>query len=476
MQDQELIQLLLSIPAETENLEFKRIWEWDVKRILQSMVAFANTEGWQIIIGIDDPEKWTKKDFDRIYGIEENLEKYDALKREITKIIPPFTAYHIKEIIADNGKTIAIIHIDKSQWAFHSWANEVWIRQKKGNKQLSPQEIIHFSYAKGFQKADEELVGIDFDLLDTEYFHKWIAARDISWANISDILYKVWLARKDSNANIQPTRAAVLLFAEYPNDILETKCAIRIFKYTGTVETIWEVPNLIWIPKTIHGPIIEQIKQTHEYVLDTLTSWLSINSGFTIKYQIPSRAVKEAITNAVIHRDYHMERDIEIRIFEDRIEVNSPWLFPSNITRANIWKVRSLGYRNSLLVKHLREFSNPPNLDQNEWVKAMRSEMEKESLYPPIFLSYPRLPDSVRVVLFNEKIATEWEKVEAYLKENTFITNEEARDITHIKDRAKMSRFLKQWVNKWLLIAIIPDSGYVRGTKYKLTQSNSSID
>lgn len=78
----------------------------------------------------------------------------------------------------------------------------------------------------------------------------------------------------------------------------------------------------------------------------------------------------------------------------------------------------------------------------------MRSEMEKESLYPPIFFSYPILSDSVRVVLFNEKIATEWEKVEAYLKENTFITNEEARDITHIKDRAKMSRFLKQWVNK----------------------------
>jgi predicted HTH transcriptional regulator len=113
-------------------------------------------------------------------------------------------------------------------------------------------------------------------------------------------------------------------------------------------------------------------------------------------------------------------------------------------------------------VKHLREFPNPPNLDQNEGVKAMRSEMEKENLYPPIFLSYPTFSDSVKVVLFNEKIATEWEKVQSFLEKNTFITNEEARQITHIEQRDRMSKLLKQWVDKSLLIQIIPETGYMR--------------
>jgi hypothetical protein len=74
--------------------------------------------------------------------------------------------------------------------------------------------------------------------------------------------------------------------------------------------------------------------------------------------------------------------------------------------------------------------------------------MEKENLYPPIFLSYPILSDSVRVILFNEKIATEWEKVYQFLEKNIFITNEEARNITHISQRDKMSKLLKQWVEK----------------------------
>lgn len=200
-----------------------------------------------------------------------------------------------------------------------------------------------------------------------------------------------------------------------------------------------------------------------------MTSW------FTVHYQIPSRAIKEAITNAIIHRDYHMQRDIEIRIFEDRIEVNSPGLFPSNITKTNIGKVRALGYRNSLMVKHLREFPNPPNLDQNEWVRAMRSEMSRENMYPPIFLTHPTLEDSVRVMLFNEKVATEWEKVKSYLEKKVFITNEEARSITHIEQRDKMSRLLKQWVDKNLLIQIIPESGYMRWVKYKLAQTSESI-
>jgi ATP-dependent DNA helicase RecG len=54
-----------------------------------------------------------------------------------------------------------------------------------------------------------------------------------------------------------------------------------------------------------------------------LRSGIFIPSGFTTKYKIPERAVKEAITNAIIHRDYYLKRDIEISIFEDRIEIEN---------------------------------------------------------------------------------------------------------------------------------------------------------
>ena len=70
--------------------------------------------------------------------------------------------------------------------------------------------------------------------------------------------------------------------------------------------------------------------------------------------------------------------------------------------------------------------------------------------------------------MLNKKIATEWEKVSFYLEKNKYITNEEARKITSTTQRDKMARILKNWAKNGLLIQIIPPSGYVRGTKYRL--------
>jgi ATP-dependent DNA helicase RecG len=260
-----------------------------------------------------------------------------------------------------------------------------------------------------------------------------------------------------------------LLFSRFPTNIMETKCAIRIFQYTGTIESFQEVPNLIGTPKTNDGPINKLIKDAHDYTLTLLRSGIEIRSGFVTKYQLPERSVKEAITNAVIHRDYHIKRDIEISIFEDRIEVLSPGLFPYNITKSNIGYVRADGYRNDLLVKHLREFPEQPNLDRNEGVRAMRNEMRAQNLYDPIYFTYPLHEDSVKVVLLNEKRPNEWEKVRGYLLEKRYINNAKAREITGVSQRDKMTQLFSKWVKQGLLIKIVPKPGYVKNTKYKLT-------
>mgnify|MGYP001575378522 FL=1 len=101
----------------------------------------------------------------------------------------------------------------------------------------------------------------------------------------------------------------------------------------------------------------------------------------------------------------------------------------------------------------------------------MRSEMAARNLYPPIFLTYPIYQDSVRVILLNEHRPSEWEKISGYLKENKYITNEQARSITSVVQRDKMAKMLKNWANQGLLIQIVPPSGYFKGTKYKLPDS-----
>lgn len=469
----ELVQRILKIPTETQYLEFKRLGgPGVVSKIIQTIVAMANTDGGIIILGIDDPEKTKKKGLERIFGIEENLETYDSINAEIRRIEPPLTGVWPGAVftIEEVQKRIVLLTVPKAHDNFRSIDNRVFIRQEKSNRQLTAHELIIFAYSKGFSKADRELVQVDFGLLQTEQFRLWSTARAIS-GPVAEVLEKTGLARRDKNEILLPTLAAVLLFAEYPSDLTEAKCAIRIFQYFGTVERLGETPNLIGVPRTIQGPLVKLIADTHEYVLTLLRSGIGIPSGFQTQYQIPERAVKEAITNAVIHRDYHAKRDIEIRIFEDRLEVESAGLLPYNITPANIGHVRAEGYRNDLLVKHLREFPSPPNLDQNEGVKAMRFEMNARQLYPPIFFTYPYLKDAVRVVLLNEKAPNEWEKLRKYLQDHPHATNEEARRVSGVVQLHTMSRLLKKWVKQGLLVKLVPKTGYLKGTKYKLPES-----
>jgi ATP-dependent DNA helicase RecG len=474
----DILSTLLNIPGEDRSTEFKRVGsELRVNKVIESIVAMANTDGGIIIFGIDDPQKTKLKGLDRVYGIEEDPGKIDEIGREIVRITPPMpNLWPPLFIPCENGRTIGVLTIPKETVSFHSIDNHVFIRQEKGNRLLPPHEIITFSYAKGFTRADRELVDIDFELLETEYYEKWRIARKIEKDKIDKVLFSTGLSRKDTNGELKPTRAAVLLFAWHPQDLMDTKCTIRVFQYEGTIERIKETMNLIGTPKTIEGPVLKQIHDAHDYVLTLLRAGMRIPaSGFITSYRIPERAVKEAITNAVIHRDYFLKRDIEVRLFEDRLEIESPGLFPFNITTYNIGTVRAEGYRNDLLVKHLREFPEPPNLDKSEGVRAMRFEMYEKNLYPPVFFTYPHLQDSVRVVLINTIRATEWDKVSHYLtKEEKYVTNEKVRRIVGNPDTSKVSRLLKKWVEQGLLIKI--DTGAKKTVKYRLPADDERDD
>ncbi|MDO5561573.1 MAG: ATP-binding protein [bacterium] len=242
-------------------------------------------------------------------------------------------------------------------------------------------------------------------------------------------------------------------------------------QYSGDREKFDSVPNLISTPITINGPVAKQIEDASKTVLTMLRAGLRLNGGFLTQYQIPERAIIEAITNAVIHRDYYTKRDIEIKIFENRVEIQSPGLLPFNITPSNIGIERAFGYRNDLLVKHLRDFPQPPNLDQNEGVRAMRSVMKKENLFPPIFSTYPEVQDGVKVILLNEKMPSEWDKIVNFLQKNKYISNQEARKILN-QDIYTVSKLFNKWVRQGVLTKIVPKTGAKRNVKYRLPNTD----
>jgi ATP-dependent DNA helicase RecG len=202
------------------------------------------------------------------------------------------------------------------------------------------------------------------------------------------------------------------------------------------------------------GPLIDQIDQSIHEVLDALASGLTLSgSGFKTKHEYPERVIKEAIVNAVVHRDYRLNRDVFIRIFDDRMEVESPGVFPGSITASTIAKKGSFA-RNALIALNLREFPNPPNIDAGEGVKMMFFEMAIAKRYPPQYrLNTDPAVESVTVTLFNAERPTAWDEVSVWLDRHGSVANADVVRMAHI-DTLKASKLLGHWRDQGLLVAL----------------------
>ena len=286
---------------------------------------------------------------------------------------------------------------------------------------------------------------------------------------LPEALRHVGLAKEGSDGKLAPTRAAVLLFAEEPNGLLDSKCAVRVFHYKGDRIEHSVTTNLVRPPRTAGGPLIVQIRVAVDLTVDALASGIQVGPlGFENVQKYPLRVLREAITNAVIHRDYRHSADIHIRVFDNLIEIESPGAFPGRVNARNISTFGSHP-RNRSLVDHLREFPSPPNLDAGEGVRMMFSVMDKAGLYAPIFRAPPDLPrEAVMTVLLNEARPTAWVQVEARARKHGSIGNAEVRAILRTDDSVRASRMLRRWVEAGLLVPVEPESAK-KDRRYRLS-------
>lgn len=459
----ELVEKILEL-TEGPTIEFKRVG--DNASAIKTSCAFANTEGGWLVLGIEDLKK--AKGLDRVFGIQEKPEAVDDLKRQLGgRITPPLVFpncnppafIEIGCTLRDRHKcSIVIVRIEKSN-AVHSLVDGgTYVREGRSNRQLNAAEITELSLKRGATSFVSVLVDMPFELLDTVYWKEYRDQRRLT-RPIDEALFHLGLAKRDVAGKLQPSRAAVLLFAEEPSGILDSKCATRVFHYKGDTIEHRADTNLMRPPKTIGGPLKVQIAGAREAVLDSLASGVQVGPlGFEIVQKYPVRVLTEAITNAVIHRDYRLPADIHIRIFANRIEVESPGIFPGNVSVNNIGIIGSHP-RNRALVDHLREFPNPPNLDAGEGVRMMLHMMDQSNLYPPIFLSQPDIPkEAVIVFLFNELRPSVWDQVHQYLQKHKDIGNAEVRMLLRNDDPTKSSKMLITWVKLGLLVIANPGS------------------
>jgi ATP-dependent DNA helicase RecG len=444
---------------ETKHLEFKRVRGGEITKILLTLTAFANTAGGLLVLGMEDLRK--AQGVDRLYGIEENEAALDEVIREHRRrIVPPLggelgpePVFHRLPCTLRNGQPGHLVAVEvRPSRDLHSLAEGgTWERLDKGNRQMTAQEIMRRRLRLGAVSALDYPVDVSVELLDTVWWQDYRNQRGLT-RPLEEALKHLGLLKLVDGV-WKPTRLAVLLFAEFPSDLLGEKCAIRLFHYQGEqILHVGATTNLVKPPRTIGGPAVRQIREALKAVEEELAAGVQVSPmGFEVIQRYPRRAIQEAITNAVIHRDYSLPADIHIRIFSDRIEVESPGGLPHRLTPQNLGLVRSMP-RNPSLVNHLREFPAPPNQDAGEGIPMMRALMRQADLYPPLFL-LPRGAEweSVEVALLNEARPTAWDQVSDYLDKHADLGNAEVREILQTDDTLKVSKMLREWVSARIL-------------------------
>jgi len=256
---------------------------------------------------------------------------------------------------------------------------------------------------------------------------------------------EAWLRKQGFIVAERPTVAGLLLFAEEPQAPLPKRCGIKVYRYkTRAAEGFRDV--LAFDPITVEGCLYAQIKDAVRVTIETAESIPKMGEEGLERIQYPTETIHEIITNAVIHRDYSIADDVHIRIFDNRVEVQSPGRLPAHVTLKNILNERFA--RNGAVVRILNKFPDPPNKDVGEGLNTAFEKMHQLGLKEP---TIAERDSDVLVTIRHEALASPEETILRYLETHPTIKNKQARAITHIPEDHKIKAIFGTMQDKGLI-------------------------
>ncbi|MBA4543265.1 ATP-binding protein [Thermoactinomyces daqus] len=225
-------------------------------------VAFANADGGEIYIGIEDK----KSTGERIIGFK-NIEDANDIISTLMETTKP-SVENVDIEFLDFGKYGFVLHllIPKSPRVHYTANEECYIRLNASSKKIKGEKIIKLSYSKGhynYEKVSIQEVEID-DIITSRYLSDYMKRVETSLSE-EKFLRKQKLVQRSENGSYHPNVGCILLFDEEPQASLDTRCAIKVYRLR-TTDTEYKREYLEGKPITINGPIEQQIKKAIECV------------------------------------------------------------------------------------------------------------------------------------------------------------------------------------------------------------------
>ncbi|WP_292797346.1 ATP-binding protein [Nostoc sp. NMS7] len=258
-----------------------------------------------------------------------------------------------------------------------------------------------------------------------------------------------WLKKQQLIINGKPTVAGVLLFSEEPQALLPKRCGVKVYRYK-TADEEGRRENLAFDPITVEGCLYDQIIEAVNKTKNIVEEIPKLESGRLQHIEYPDEVLHEIITNAVLHRDYSILKDVQIRIFDNRVEVESPGRLPGHITIENILKEQFA--RNGVIVRLINRFPEAPNKDVGEGLNTAFEAMTRLRLKVPVIAEQE---NSVIVYIRHEPLASIESAIMEYLNDHENITNKIARGIASVDSESTIKAAFNR-LREQGLIEIVP--------------------
>jgi predicted HTH transcriptional regulator len=384
--------------GESKNIEYKITLPDKSEKYMKTIVAFANTQGGKLIVGIDDKTH-------EIVGVANEIlfQLMDGIANAISDSCMPQIIPDIEPQTID-GKTVIIVSVEAGKnrpYYLKSKGKEngTYIRVAGTSRQAFPEKI---------RELEMEGARISWDELTCVGYPVSKEATEKLCSNIENFRGKAgmtersvkkeqlinWKILKQSEGQLLATNAYALLTSDY-FPFSKTQCAV----FKGTDRAVF------LDKREFTGPIYTQIEEAVDFVLRNIRLGATIDGLVRKeKYELPPEAIREMIINAHCHRNLLDESCIQVAVYDDRLEVTSPGGLYNGLTYEEVMnghsKIRNKAIANIFSQMGLVEA-------WGSGIKRIFNAAKEYDLPEPKFQEFDNM---FRVELFRNNSMTESEK------------------------------------------------------------------
>jgi ATP-dependent DNA helicase RecG len=465
---------LLEIPEELDEVRFWSLvgsqesgvveFKEDVPKPSQlqdPLVGFANSQGGMVVLGVSAGRPH------RLLGVRWTQEQEERVQETLRHTQPPLSASVAASAV--DGKTVVFIQVERPETGWlHTSNGRLLIRAGPTNRALVGEDLARFIKERGSLPPEDDAVrGVGIDALDPDAIRAYLKERlGRSRINVASALKDVGL----TNENGQLRLATLLLFGKEPQTNTR-RFGIVFMRMEGSLDGGAKLRERTELTGALPALVADADRLIYrEMRRDAVVRGL-IREAVP---EFPPLVIREALLNAVGHRDYSLRgAAIQVRLFDDALEIESPGTLPAYVTVDNL---REEQYsRNPRIMDAFERLRLVE--EAGSGIDRMIQEMEDALLDPPqfqeksssfvvrlrgtsVFLAEDRLwiADLADIPLSSDaKLAL------VYARRNGRITNEELRNLRHI-DRDASRAVLQDLVARDLLRVV----GRGRGARYVL--------